>query len=282
MPTVRRFTDAAEFGRCVHPLLARNEAGNNLPFRILRALMAQPGPLPPQTYLAACLGEAGPDATVEGVGLRTPPHNLVLSSPCSAGAVAVLLADTAGMDLPGVIGPREEADAFAAGWRLQFGGTTAVTMGLGVYALEQVNAVLPVPGRLRPAVPGDAGWAQDWIRAFHAEAVPHGPPPEEPVDLRGHFFWEVDGRPVTSVCAQPATPNGAVINAVYTPPTLRRRGYATATVAAASALMLGAGCRLCFLFTDLANPTSNGIYQRIGYRRMGEFRQIGFTPPVTV
>jgi GNAT superfamily N-acetyltransferase len=278
MPAVRRFTEVAEFARCVAPFLARSEAGNNLPFRIIRALAEKSGPLPAQTYLAACLGDAGPDAPVAGAGLRTPPHNLVLSSPCSAGAVAALLADTAGMDLPGVIGPRDEAEAFAAGWRKRTAGTTAVTMRLGVYALEQVHAAPPGPGRLRAAVSGDAALAQEWIRAFHAEAMPHGPPPSEPVDLRGHFFWEVDGMPVTSVCALPATPHGAVINAVYTPPALRRRGYATATVAAASAHMLGAGCRLCFLFTDLANPTSNGIYQRIGYRRVGEFRQIAFTP----
>jgi GNAT superfamily N-acetyltransferase len=279
MPLVRRFTDVADFCRCVTPFLSRHEAGNNLPFRIMRALAGKP--VPPGIYLAACFEDASRDAPVLGVALRTPPHNLVLSLPFPAGVLAALLADTAGTALPGVVGPVAEAEAFASGWREQTRGTSATTMRLGVYALDQVIPATPVPGRLRPALPGDAGFAQEWLRAFHLEVTPHMTPPSGAVDLRGHYFWEVEGAPVTSVCALPATPQGAVINAVYTPPALRRRGYATATVAAASAAMLREGCRLCFLFTDLANSTSNGIYQRIGYRYVGEFRQIGFTSAVS-
>jgi hypothetical protein len=200
----------------------------------------------------------------------------VLSFPFPAKAMTALLADASASDLPGVIGPLAEAEAFASSWRAQTRGTACTTMRMGVYALEQVIPAPPVPGRLRPAVPGDAAFAQEWVKAFHAEATPHGPPPSGPIDLRGHYFWEVEGTPVTSVRALPATPKGAVINAVYTPPPMRRRGYATAAVAAASAIMLREGCHLCFLFTDLANPTSNGIYQRIGYRFVGEFRSISF------
>jgi hypothetical protein len=282
MPCVRRFTDAGEFRRKVTPFLARDEAGNSLPFRIIGALVAKSGPLPPGTYLAACLENDRDDAPVLGVALRTPPHNLVLSSPFPAEALPALLADTAGTALPGVIGPVAEAEAFAAGWRKQTWGTSSVTMQLGTYALEKLIAPTPVPGRLRAAVPGDEQFVQEWIKAFHAEATPHAPPPSGPLDLRGHYFWEVGGVPVTSVCARMGTPHGAVINAVYTPPALRRRGYATAAVAAASALMFGEGCQVCFLFTDLTNPTSNSVYQRIGYRSLGEFRQIGFMPaPVT-
>ena len=278
MPLVRHFTDAAEFRRSVTPFLALSEAGNNLPFRIMGGLSAKLGPVPPEIYLAACFENADPDAPVLGVALRTPPHNLVLSLPFRIDALTALLADTAKSALPGVVGPVAEAEAFASGWRTITRGTTSITMRMGVYALEKVIPARPVPGHLRPAVPSDADFVQTWIKAFHAEVTPHGPPPSGAVDLRGHYFWEVDGAPVTSVCAMPATPKGAVINAVYTPPRLRRHGYATATVAAASAIMLGKGCRLCFLFTDLANPTSNGIYQRIGYRYIGEFRQIGFVP----
>jgi hypothetical protein len=62
-----------------------------------------------------------------------------------------------------------------------------------------------------------------------------------------------------------ATPNGVRVGPVYTPPDLRRRGYATALTAAVSADLLAAGKRFCFLYTDLANPTSNRIYMSIGY-----------------
>ena len=279
MPVVRRYTDASEFGRCVIPFLSQHEAGNSLPFRIIGSLAAKPGPLPPDIYLAACLESDRRDAPVLGVALRTPPYNLVLSSPFPDDALTTLLANTAGLAaLPGVIGPVAEAEAFATGWKAQTKGTTAVTMRLGTYALERVTPAPEVPGRLRAAVPADESFAREWIKAFHAEALPHAPPPSEAVDLRGLYFWEVEGVPVTSVCARPETPHGAVINAVYTPPAWRRRGYATAAVAAASAVMLEQGLKVCFLFTDLTNPTSNAIYQRIGYRPLGEFRQIGFTP----
>jgi len=62
------------------------------------------------------------------------------------------------------------------------------------------------------------------------------------------------------------TPNGIRIGPVYTPPDLRGRGYASALTARLTQTLLDGGRRFCFLFTDLANPTSNSVYQRIGYR----------------
>ena len=277
MPMVRRFPEVHAFSAGVSSFLLLHEAANCLPLRIISSLISKPEPVPPDTYLAALMADTRSEAPVLGVAVRTPPHNLVLSSPFPAEGMDPLLADTAEFSLPGVIGPLNEAEAFAAAWRERTKGGTAVTMRLGVYALEQVRSVAAVAGKLRPAVLEENDLVQEWVRAFHAEAVPHSPVSTRPVELNGFHFWEVGGVPVTSVCALPSTPRGAVINAVYTPPAMRRRGYATAAVAAASALMLGQGRRFCFLFTDLANPTSNSIYQRIGYHFVGEFSQIGFT-----
>ena len=85
------------------------------------------------------------------------------------------------------------------------------------------------------------------------------------------YIWE-DGEPVSMCQATGATPHGIRIGAVYTPPELRRRGYASALVAAVSQAELDRGRRWCFLFTDLANPTSNRIYQAIGYRPIRDVR----------
>ena len=73
-----------------------------------------------------------------------------------------------------------------------------------------------------------------------------------------------------------ATPKGIRIGGVYTPPDERRRGYATALVAEVSRIKLAEGKALCFLFTDLANPTSNSIYQKIGYRPVCDFAEYRF------
>jgi predicted GNAT family acetyltransferase len=63
---------------------------------------------------------------------------------------------------------------------------------------------------------------------------------------------------------------------VYTPPEWRGKGYASACVAALSQLCLDSGYQFCMLYTDLANPTSNSIYQKIGYQPIGESREYRF------
>jgi len=80
---------------------------------------------------------------------------------------------------------------------------------------------------------------------------------------------------MTGVAA--VTPEGSRVGPVYTPSPLRGRGYASALVAAASQAQLGAGRRFCFLFTDLANPTSNEIYQAIGYEPVCDVDEYRFT-----
>ena len=70
--------------------------------------------------------------------------------------------------------------------------------------------------------------------------------------------------------------NGISVGPVYTPPEQRGRGYATHLTAAFSQHLLDAGYRFCTLFTDLANPTSNSIYQQIGYRAVCDFAMITF------
>ena len=66
---------------------------------------------------------------------------------------------------------------------------------------------------------------------------------------------------------------------MYTPPERRRRGYASALVAALSQEQLDAGKEFCFLYTDLANPTSNKIYQDIGYEPVADVDEYRFTTP---
>ena len=89
-------------------------------------------------------------------------------------------------------------------------------------------------------------------------------------DLR---IWQ-DERPASMAVAQGVTPNGCRVGYVYTPTELRGRGYASALVAELSQSMLDSGLNFCVLYTDLANPTSNGIYQRIGYNAICDVRDI--------
>jgi predicted GNAT family acetyltransferase len=60
------------------------------------------------------------------------------------------------------------------------------------------------------------------------------------------------------------------VNFVYSPPEFRGRGYATACVTALTRQLLDEGRAFCCLYADRANPTSTGIYERIGYRPIGD------------
>jgi hypothetical protein len=120
---------------------------------------------------------------------------------------------------------------------------------------------------------------QQWNAAFCREAgVPTAATPER---LRGlvqageMFLWKIP-QPVSMAVAVQPTPNGIRVSGVYTPPGHRRKGYATALVAALSQRLLDSGRKFCFLFADLANPTSNGIYERIGYEPVCDFQEYDF------
>ena len=84
------------------------------------------------------------------------------------------------------------------------------------------------------------------------------------------WLWEDGGVPVSLAGFSGPTPTGIRVGPVYTPPSHRRRGYATTLVADLSQWLLGQGYRACFLYTDRSNPTSNHIYETIGYRQVGE------------
>ena len=91
------------------------------------------------------------------------------------------------------------------------------------------------------------------------------------------MIWE-DGERVSLAGWGSPTPNGIRIGPVYTPPEYRRRGYGSASTAAATARNLAAGRRFCFLYTDVANPTSNKIYMDIGYEPVCDSVEFAFDP----
>jgi len=117
------------------------------------------------------------------------------------------------------------------------------------------------------------------------EALPEAPPLPDPGAAaerwiarlgRMAYLWEDGDEVVSWVGAGGETPHGIRIGPVHTPPQLRSRGHAGSLTAAASADQLEHGRRFCFLFTDLANPTSNKIYRAIGYQPVGDVDQYRF------
>ncbi|MCU0781287.1 MAG: GNAT family N-acetyltransferase [Akkermansiaceae bacterium] len=263
-------------------MLLRHEAVNNLALRIISRFADGTRPLPCDAYLAVAFA-ADPadhaDADIVGVALRTPPYPFALGYPSGAALPALLadaLAFAAPAALPGVIGEAREATAFAVAHGAFTGTGYRQVLALRAHVLTQVETV-PSRGELRSATAAELPLLTEWTRAFQAEALPHDPPAQAPA-LDGLWIWWSGGAPVTMLRMQPFSPTSVAISLVYTPPDLRRRGYATAAVAAASARALADGRTSCALFTDLANPTSNAIYARIGYRPIADFLNLAFTP----
>ena len=93
------------------------------------------------------------------------------------------------------------------------------------------------------------------------------------------YLWQERGGTVVAMAAVVReSPHTASISWVYTPPQYRRRGHAARVVATLSQTQLDAGKRACNLHTDLANPTSNGVYHRIGYRKISESVRLKLHP----
>jgi uncharacterized protein len=283
---VERLEDAAEFLAEAEPLLLADEARHNLILGIAGTIRDAPDVYPLRNLWLVRDGGA-----VVAAALRTPPYNLILARPASPSALEGLAGGIA-EELPGVNGCVPEVDEFAALWTDRSGASARTNMRQGVYALQQVEPLAPAPGSARIATAGDRELALRWWIAFGDEVLHEGGPGRENAEAMldhrlasssaGIVFWEDQGEPVSFAGWGGKTPNGIRVGPVYTPQELRGRGYATALTAEVSQRLLDGRLfdgrrRFCFLYTDLANPTSNAIYERIGYRRAAESAEIVFS-----
>ncbi len=261
-------------------LLLADEARHNLALGILATARAHSTLYPEARGWVAVSG-----GDVVGAAVRTPPHNVVLARPTDERALIALAQAIEDDDVPGVVGAVPEIDAFATALAERYDATLETRFEQGVYALEELVSPPPTKGAMRPADAADRALVLEWVEAFSSEALHDDVTGdtarlERSVDARlaggdaGFALWEVDGRPVSLVGFGGPTPNGIRIGPVYTPPQERGHGYASALTAAVSAEQLTRGRRFCFLYTDLANPTSNAIYVRIGYRRVCDSREL--------
>ena len=280
-PRVDRPADVGAFMARAGEYLAAHEAEHCLILGIATNIRLGTMPLPEPPLFAIVTGGEGEDHVV-AAALQTPPHNAVLSMVDDLEAVDALAEALAGEALPGVTGPRDAAAHFAERWAARAGRRASRRMAERIYRVSAVRAPRPAPGRMRPAERADRPLLLAWIEAFFQEALGESTDPEDSVDrwLAGEgrtlHLWE-DGDLRVSLCGVGGeTPNGIRVGPVYTPPEHRGHGYASNLVAGVSQAQLDAGRRFVFLFTDLANPTSNRIYQDVGYEPVIDFDRIDF------
>jgi GNAT superfamily N-acetyltransferase len=260
--------------------LESREAEHNLIFGICSQIEADPTQyeIPPR-FLAVLDGKR-----VVGAAIQTPPWRLVLSVFDVPGVGEALATELRRDPLPGAVGPAESGAAFAAAWHRDKGGPAPVHRHERAFQLRAVTRPRPAPGAMARAGQADRDVVINWIEAFNHEAGIGGPVQafDRMADRwlagigRTLYLWHDEGRPVSMAGAGGRTPHGIRVGPVYTPPEVRGRGYASNLVAGVSQLQLDAGLEFVFLFTDLANPTANKIYQSIGYEPVIEIDEYDF------
>jgi len=228
---------------------------------------------------------------VVGAAMRTAPFDphpayVLRLSDDGARRLARDLHDR-GEDVRGVNGALPAAEVFAAETARLAGRSHRVAVHTRLFVLGELDEPATPPGRPRLARPAEVDHALAWYAAFGRDAAeqagrdePHAVEDEDREGMlrRIHdgtvWVWEDEtGALVHLTGASRPMLGVSRIGPVYTPTDRRGRGYASATVAAVSRTLLDEGARVC-LFTDQANPVSNGIYERLGFRRLVDQVQV--------
>ncbi len=274
------YQDIDSFIQATLQTLIEHEVENNLIFGIVLTLQNHP-----ERYEENYLATVVDNDQIQVIAVCTPPHKLLLFDinnnnkheqfTCIAENISH------SFDLSGVLASNATAQAFAQVWQKLTGQNYRLGMAERIYKLEEVIFPPQIEGSMRTATLKDFDLICEWITAFQKEAVPDEPFNrlnafvQRKIECKEIAFWETE-YPVSIVAKVRPTLNGITINLVYTPPAHRNKGYATNLVAAFSQSLLEEGWKFCTLFTDLSNPTSNSIYQKVGYKPVCDFQEYYF------
>ena len=287
MFSITSFDNASSYYEKAHHLWEAAETRNNLilglSLRLTSNLHAYGEAMPLMALVKDENGEIGASA------LMTPPFALIVQSEPLNKLALEALADALiadGLRLPGVNGIDEVSDCFAQIWQEKTGQQARRIVNTRAYELRQVLPIDYPAGRMKIAEELDAQIAADMHNAMVEEVI-LGPrrlstaeSELENIRLKRIFFWVVGGELVSITIANRPQIKSICVGGVYTPPRYRRKGYARALVAEVSKELLARGYELTNLFTDLSNPTSNKIYQEIGYQPVCDYHQYEFVDQV--
>jgi RimJ/RimL family protein N-acetyltransferase len=222
---------------------------------------------------------------VIGIAMHTPPYNIFLSRMARGAAIALAheIADR-GRELSGVNGESESTAAFAKAWEAITGLPSRVDRATRMYRVGDLMWPQGVLGGAHRAESTESSIVAKWFAEFHDEAQPDAPVDdwtamaERRIEAGDVHLWRAEGASVALAAVSGAPVGVARVGPVYTPPSSRRNGYGSGVTAAATAAALGLGAQHVVLYTDLANPTSNAIYQAIGYRPDHDAEERSFKP----
>ncbi|MEU4447813.1 GNAT family N-acetyltransferase [Actinosynnema sp. NPDC050801] len=284
MVEVTRHDDLAEFWALTGDFYNADPVFHTIPIAAVDRWLHHPDP-DDEPPLLVTVSE---DGVLVAAALRTPPWPLTLSGVGPRWVEAVADALAGEVELPGVNGPRESVEPFVIAWAARTGCNAREHMALRLY---QLGDLIPpdVPGAARLATEDDIPLLSRWRLDFSVEATSqvHDEGSAERAERmtrvslaagNGHLVWHHGDMPVAWAAANAPASGMSRIGPVYTPPEHRRHGYGAAVTAACASWAQQNGAEHVVLYTDLANPTSNSIYQRIGFRPVVDSAEFVFTP----
>jgi len=272
----RFYDDIEEFYKVAYPFLLEHEAENNLPLAILISLKKNIEIYGKEKPLLFSLTDA---KIVKLIALRTPPQDLIISYTDDLDTIELLTEELTKRSekLPGVLSFKKAADKFAEQWCERNYLNCNLFRKERIYKLVKVSEETLGHRKFSVAPKLHQEIVFQWAGEMMKEALINTTKEdiqrmieilreEFDLDKSRMFLLYENNEPISMAREASKTPNGVFVNFVYTPIPLRRKGYATECVAKLSNHLLEAGNKYCFLFTDLSNPTSNSIYQKVGYK----------------
>lgn len=280
---VERFADPAAFLAAADDFLDAERVGTSV-LSTVTTRVVEHGTGPTDLWLCV---RARHDRVI-GAAMVEGRWNLFLS-PMAADA-ATCIADRLAADavtLPGVSGERHAAAAFVERWTTSGEVTAACLLRERAYVLERLVRPVAAAGSARRATVDDLDVLSDWLAAFHVEANPRDPFTDATTEAVARladgpiWLWTIDDRPVSMVAARRPVRRTTNLGPVYTPPSDRRRGWAAAATSAAIRDAQRAGAQTVMLYADTANPASNALYRRLGFRPDHHLDQYSFSDRAT-
>lgn len=282
------YTDVHEFYKDTYNLLMHHEAQNIV---LLGNIIIgnkgedKTGWRDPANWVMATVSDTN---GIKLTALMTPPHNITLYASeniINQQAINCLLDGLAEYEIPGVTTEKNLAELFAKEYTTRKGLTFKTAMSQRIYELTTVNPDVKQFGTFRLLEEKDMHYFPYWFEAFNAAGIYGNTNMPIPQDEEAYHYrlaskklyvLEVDGVPVSMAGFTREMQTAIGVAFVYTPPYYRGKGYASSCVAQISQIALDKGFTKCVLYTDLLNPTSNSIYQKIGYKAICDSLMLKF------
>ncbi|MCL2832052.1 MAG: GNAT family N-acetyltransferase [Treponema sp.] len=282
------YTDVKVFYKDTRDVLMRHEAQNLIPLGNIIIGNEGKDKAGWRDSAAWFMATVTNDSGILLTAIMTPPHNLTLyatNNKIRDDALKCLVEGLIAGDIivPGVMTENSLAERFAGAWSAAAKTSYTIESKMRIYELFKVNPAIPLFGKMRLLEDKDLSFFPYWLEGFNADCFGDMPTPKPNLETYKYFVnkkkvyvLEHEGTEVSMAQKNREMQTVCGVSMVYTPPYFRGKGYASSVVAQLSRMILEQGFTKCVLYTDLANPVSNSIYQKIGYVPIGDSLTIKF------